>query len=728
MQNRFLFLLLLCFFPAAVFSQKKYITLDDIYKKGTFRPDAVTMRFDNSTPELPEIKPENITGINGKPLTRLESVEPTHRPDIFIIRQSVTPIYRHSTKAYVYVHNTTTGKTVIADTGKVMHPDISPDGSQLSFVKDNNLYLKNLSTGTVTAVTTDGKWNYVINGNCDWVYEEEFSFTKAYFWSPKGNYLAYYRFNEEKVKEYNMTIYNDDHNIDYRYKYPKAGDDNSVVDIFIYNVATQTKVAANYEQGDIYIPRIKWTPDDNTLLVFWMNRHQNNLKLLLTNATNGSSKLMYEEKDKYYIDINDDLEFLPDGKHFVFTSEKDGYNHIYLYSTDGKTKTQISAGNYDVTAINAVDMNKKQIIYTKAFPRPMDRNAFITDFTGKKTYPLTTGEKFHNITLNNDNTEFFDRASDINTPPTVTRNTIQYLANKIDVKTDKTISESEKLKAAINEYVTSKAEFLRIPNTKGDTLNSWMLKPADFDPAKKYPVLFCNYGGPGSQQVGNRFGAVSFWHQLMAQQGFIIVSVDNTGTGYRGAEFKKKTYLQLGKFEIEDQIDAATYLGKMPFVDKDNIGHWGWSFGGFMSSLAITKGADVFSAAVAVAPVTSWRYYDNIYTERFMRTPQENPKGYDDNSPVNFTQNIKGKYLIIHGTADDNVHFQNATQMITAMVKNNVDFESAYYPNKNHSINGTPDNTSYHLWSKMTHWIIDNMGNKNTKPLPAVKATGPKPF
>ncbi len=727
MQNRFLFLLL-CFFPAVVFSQKKYITLDDIYKKGTFRPDAVTMRFDNSTPELPEIKPENITGINGKPLTRLESVEPTHRPDIFIIRQSVTPIYRHSTKAYVYVYNTTTGKTVIADTGKVMHPDISPDGSQLSFVKDNNLYLKNLNTGTVTTVTTDGKWNYVINGNCDWVYEEEFSFTKAYSWSPKGNYLAYYRFNEEKVKEYNMTIYNDDHNIDYRYKYPKAGDDNSVVDIFIYNVATQTKVAANYEKGDIYIPRIKWTPDDNTLLVFWMNRHQNHLKLLLTNAANGSAKLMYEEKDKYYIDINDDLEFLPDGKHFVFTSEKDGYNHIYLYSTDGKSKTRISAGNYDVTTINAVDMDKKQVIYTKAYPRPMDRNAFITDFTGKKTYPLTTGEKYHNITLNKDNTEFFDRVSDINTPPTVTRNSIQYLANKIEVKTDKTISGSEKLKAKIDEYVTSKAEFLRIPNTKGDTLNGWMLKPADFDPAKKYPVLFCNYGGPGSQQVGNRFGAVSYWHQLMAQQGFIIVSVDNTGTGYRGAEFKKKTYLQLGKFEIEDQIDAAAYLGKMPFVDKENIGHWGWSFGGFMSSLAITKGADVFSAAVAVAPVTSWRYYDNIYTERFMRTPQENPRGYDDNSPVNFTQNMKGKYLIIHGTADDNVHFQNATQMITAMVKNNVDFESAYYPNKNHSINGTLDNTSYHLWSKMTHWIIDNMGNKNTRPLPAVKATGLKPF
>jgi dipeptidyl-peptidase-4 len=251
-----------------------------------------------------------------------------------------------------------------------------------------------------------------------------------------------------------------------------------------------------------------------------------------------------------------------------------------------------------------------------------------------------------------------------------------------------------------------------------------MLKPANFDASKKYPVLFCNYGGPGSQQVGNRFGAASFWHQMLAQRGFIVVSVDNTGTGFRGEEFKKKTYLQLGKYEIEDQVDAAKYLAAMPFVDKNNIGHWGWSYGGFMSSLAVTKGADVFSAAVAVAPVTSWRYYDNIYTERYMRTPQENPNGYDDNSPINFTDKIKGKYLLIHGTADDNVHFQNSVHMIKALVKNNVDFESAYYPDKNHGISGGADNTTYHLWRKMSSWIIENLGNENTKPL-TVPATKP---
>jgi dipeptidyl-peptidase-4 len=327
--------------------------------------------------------------------------------------------------------------------------------------------------------------------------------------------------------------------------------------------------------------------------------------------------------------------------------------------------------------------------------------------------------------MNDSCSRFYDFRSDLNTPQVVTLNQVNADKKKeISVSVIKTVNENNKLKSKLDEYGIGKAEFIRVPNSKGDTLNGWMLKPANFDPAKKYPVLFCNYGGPGSQQVANRFGAVSMWHQMLAQKGFVVVSIDNTGTGFRGEEFKKKTYLQLGKFEIEDQIDAAKYIGKLSFVDNNNIGHWGWSYGGFMSSLAITKGNEVFSAAVAVAPVTSWRFYDNIYTERYMRTPQENASGYDDNSPINFTDKIKGKYLIIHGTADDNVHFQNATQMISALVKSNIDFESAYYPNKNHGISGQLDNTTMHLWSKMTNWILDNMGNENTKK--SVHSTGQK--
>ncbi len=514
-----------------------------------------------------------------------------------------------------------------------------------------------------------------------------------------------------------MTLYDNAYNQEYRYKYPKAGEENSKVGIYIYNVNSGEKVKAQFEEGDIYIPRIAWTKNDNQLVVSWMNRHQDELKLLLTDAQTGTSKLMYTEKNKSYIDIvTVKWQLLEDGRNYLFTSEMNGYNHIYLYSMDGKIKTQISRGNYEVTEINAIDEKNKQVFYTMAWPRPMDRNLFVTDFDGKKTVQLTQGEAWHKIQINEGISQFLDYRSELNAPPVVTLNEIVYDKKKgMALRLVKTIGDNAKLKAKMEEYGFVKAAFIRIPTSKGDTLNGFMIKPANFDPSKKYPVLFSNYGGPGSQEVANKMHKYYLWYQYLAQQGFIIVTVDNTGTGFRGEEFKKKTYLQLGRYEIEDQLDAAKYIGNLSYVDKTHIGHWGWSYGGFMSSLAITKGRDVFSAAVAVAPVTNWRFYDNIYTERYMRTPKENPGGYDNNSPINFTDSIKGKYLLIHGTGDDNVHFQNSTQMITALVKSNIDFESGYYPNKQHSIAGTADNTSFHLWSKMTNWIMKNMGNENTQ-------------
>ena len=707
----FLFILI----PFFSIAQKKQITLEDIYNKGTFRGEVVAADFSKLSvdPKIPEELKDEKGKVIGQPGDIIYS---TVNPRIVLLRTNIESIYRRSSKANVYVYDSLTKKVITLDVGKVLHPTLSPDGTKVAYVKENNLYIRDLSSNSITPVTTDGKWNYIINGNCDWVYEEEFEFSRAFQWSPKGTYIAYYRFDETEVKEYNMTIYDNAYNKDYRYKYPKAGEANSKVEIHIYEVATAKDVKAQYEQGDIYIPRIKWTKDDNNLVVFWMNRHQDDLKLLITDAQTGASNILYEEKNKYFVEVNDDWWFLKDGKNFLFTSEMNGYRHLYLHSMDGKIKTQVTKGNYEITDVNGVDEINRRIFFTMAYPRPMDRNLFVTDFAGKKTTQLTQGEAWHKVELNDDFTAFYDYRSDINTPQVVTLNSITSNKKKeLSATPVKIINESAKLRDKMRDYEMSNAAFIRVPNSKGDTLNGWMLKPANFDSSKKYPVLFCNYGGPGSQQVANRFGAVSFWHQLLAQKGFIVVSIDNTGTGYRGEEFKKKTYLQLGKFEIEDQIDAASYLSKMPFVDKNNIGHWGWSYGGFMSSLAITKGAEVFSAAVAVAPVTSWRYYDNIYTERYMRTPQENPKGYDDNSPINYTDKIKGKYLIIHGTADDNVHFQNAAQMISALVKSNIDFESAFYPNKNHGIAGGMDNTTFHLWSKMTNWIIENMGNQNTQ-------------
>jgi dipeptidyl-peptidase-4 len=713
MRLLFLFLAL----PALCWSQTKTITLEDVYKKGTFRTDPVSASFSESKAPSPSINWDRFSDAQGKKIGRPDDIIACDaKANLQLLRTKTEPIYRRSSKSLLYLFNSTDSSLVqIGGDTKSLHPQFSPDGQYISYVQNNNLMLFHIPTATTQAVTTDGKWNFIINGNCDWVYEEEFEFSRAYEWSPKGNYIAYYRFDESGVKEFNMTMYDNAHNSDYRYKYPKAGDDNSVVEIYIYDVNNATKAKAQYETGDIYIPRIKWTTDDRQLVVFWMNRHQNVLKLLSTEATTGKSSTLYEEKNKYFVEINDDWWFLKDGKHFLFSSEMNGYRHLYLYGLDGTIKKQLTKGNAEVTEVNGVDEVNKRIYYTMAWPRPMDRNLFVTDFSGEKTYALTQGEGWNRATFNEDFSKFILYYSNINTPQTVSLQQVMVDKKKaINAVQEKVFGESPKLKATMRDYGFGAASFIRIPNSKGDTLNGWMLKPTGFDSTKKYPVLFCNYGGPGSQQVANRFGAVSNWHQLLAQKGFIVVSVDNTGTGYRGEEFKKKTYLQLGKLEIEDQIDAASFLGQQPWVDKNKIGHWGWSYGGFMSSLAITKGASVFSAAVAVAPVTSWRFYDNIYTERYMRTPKENAAGYDDNSPINHTDKIKGKYLIIHGTADDNVHFQNATQMITALVKSNIDFESAYYPNKNHGIGGMADNTTFHLWSKKTKWILNVLGNENT--------------
>lgn len=702
-------ILLLCFFlPLLSVAQKKEITLEDIYKKGTFRGEP-TGGF-NSTETAGLFDAKEVKDAEGKQLSTTDYQLSGNKKNI-IFFSGREPIYRRSSKATAYIYDVATKKTVRLNEGKVLHATFSPDGSKVAYVLDNNLYVYDIASAKTTAVTNDGKWNHIINGNADWVYEEEFEFSRAFDWSPNGTYIAYYKFDETAVKEYTFTVYNDEYNKQYSYKYPKAGDQNSKVSIHIYNVATGAEAKAQYESGDIYIPRIKWTQQDNKLVVFWMNRLQNNLKLLLTDAQTGAAQTLYEEKNKYFVEINDNWQFLQNGKGYLFTSEMNGYNQLYYYSMDGKRKVQIAKGRYDIVDINGVDEKRGLVYYTLAYPTPMDRHLFVSDIEGKKTTQLTTGSGTHRTELNNDYTQFYDYHSDINTPQTTT---LYDIKNGKAVQ-NKVVGQNEKLKSVLSDYAMGKAEFIKVPNSKGDTLNGWMLKPQNFDATKKYPVLFCNYGGPGSQQVANRFGAVSYWHQMLAQRGFIVVSVDNTGTGFRGEEFKKKTYLQLGKFEIEDQIDAAKWIAKMPFVDSKNIGHWGWSFGGFMSSLAITKGADVFNAAVAVAPVTSWRFYDNIYTERYMRTPQENKKGYDENAPINFTDKIKGKYLLIHGTADDNVHFQNSTEMVKALVKANVDFESMYYPNKNHGISGMADNTSFHLWSKMTNWIIENLGNENVR-------------
>ena len=717
-------LIVFFFLPLLTIAQKKQITLEDIYKKGTFRTDFVPGFITPTDDSL--FDPQNVMDESGKKIETRDYQTSADKKRVLFFNGRES-IYRRSSKSTVYVYDVTAKKATLLNSGKVLHPTFSPDGSKLAYVFDNNLYVYDIASGKTTAITTDGKWNSIINGNCDWVYEEEFEFTRAFEWSPKGTYIAYYKFDESNVKEYQFTVFDDSYNKQYSYKYPKAGEANSKVEIHIYNLSNGQDVKAKYLQGDIYIPRIKWTQDDNRLVVYWMNRHQDDLKLLLTEASTGDLQTMYEETNKYYVDINDNWWFLKDGKNFIFTSEMNGFNQLYLYSIDGKKKVQLSKMKYDIASVEGVDEKNKMVYYSLAYPTPLDRNLFASDLDGKNTYMLTSGNGWHRVELNEQYTQFYDYYSNINTPQVVTLYDISKGKKGVTAVKNKVTNESQKLKSVLSQYDLGRTEFIRVPNSKGDTLNGWMLKPANFDASKKYPVLFCNYGGPGSQQVANRYGAVSMWHQLLAQNGFIVVSVDNTGTGFRGEEFKKKTYLQLGKLEIEDQIEAAKWMATLPFVDRDRIGHWGWSYGGFMSSLAIRKGSDVFKAAIAVAPVTSWRFYDNIYTERYMRTPAENKQGYDENAPLNFTDRIKGNFLLIHGTADDNVHFQNSVEFVKALVKSNIDFTSAYYPNKNHGISGQADNTTFHLYSKMTNWLYKNLRDDHA-PVGTNQNTGNKSF
>ncbi|MEI7727210.1 MAG: S9 family peptidase [Bacteroidota bacterium] len=626
-------------------------------------------------------------------------------------------IYRRSSKANYYIYDIKTGKIFpLSKHGKQRLANFSPDGLKVAFVRDNNIFIRDLNIGWVNLggeqddkgtgieyqVTTDGKPNEIINGATDWVYEEEFEFSQAFAWSPDGKRIAFYRFDESKVKEYQLTHYGDLYPEQYKYKYPKAGEDNSVIGIYLYDLGLKKIMPVDIgKETDIYIPRIKWTEDPNTLALYRMNRHQNKLELLLADAATGNTKVIYTEESKYYIEINDHWHFFNNKKEFLLSSEKDGYRHLYLYNMTGQPVRQLTRGNFDVLDVLGVDEKAGLVYYSSTETSPMDKDICSVTLDGKKKTKLNAKPGGNSADFNKTFTYYIGRWSDINTPPYIA----VYKSNGAEVRM---LQDNAKLKAVMTEYQFSKAEFFKFKTEDGTELNGLMVKPPDFDPAKKYPVLFTIYGGPGSQTVNNSWGTVSSWNQLWAQHGIIVVSVDNRGTGGRGEEFKKCTYLELGKYETLDQIETAKYLGTLGYVDKTRIGMWGWSFGGYLTLSCLTKGADYFSFGIAVAPVTNWKYYDNIYTERFMRTPKENNAGYEDNSPVNHAAKLKGKLLLICGMADDNVHPQNSYDMVTALVGADKQFESQFYPNSNHGIY-TGKNTSFHLYKRMTDFILSNL-------------------
>ncbi|TYQ00458.1 dipeptidyl-peptidase-4 [Tenacibaculum adriaticum] len=641
-----------------------------------------------------------------KEIDRFSSYEFNNDETKLLLGTDFKKVYRHSSKGKFFVYDITSKQvTLIGE--DIQEPTFSPDSKKVAYTKNNDLFIKNLVNGKVTRVTSDGKVNSIINGTTDWVYEEEFAFVRAFRWNKNSNYIAFLRFDETNVHEFSMDITgNSLYPSQQVFKYPKAGEKNAKVSLHLFNINTNSTKKLSVGEYE-YIPRIQWTNDANTLCVTTLNRHQNDLSLYFVNAQNGTSKVILNEKDDAYVDIQDNLTFLEDNS-FIWTSEKDGYNHIYHYDANGNLKNQVTKGDWEVTNYYGFNNENNQVYYQSVENGSINRGVYSIGLDGKNK-KILSNEVGQNTASFSKNMHYF-----INTHSTSEIPPIYSLYNG-EGEMLKVIKDNANLKEQLSEYKMSPKEFSTI-NVNGNDLNMWMIKPANFDENKKYPMLMFQYSGPGSQQVANRWnGSNDYWHNMLAQQGMIVVCVDGRGTGLKGRDFKKVTQKELGKYEVEDQIAAAKQLAERNYIDKNNIGIWGWSYGGFMSTNCILKGNDIFTTAIAVAPVTSWRFYDTVYTERYMQTPQENESGYDDNSPINYADKLKGNYLLVHGSGDDNVHVQNTMRMVNALVEANKQFDLFVYPDRTHGIY-KGKNTRLHLFTKMTNYIQENLNVNKDKP------------
>ncbi len=711
------------FATAAVFAQDKKITLEEIWSGNFVQQRLQSLQSLNNGTEYVVLNRNRENGTTSIDAYSYKTGEKTrtivNSGDLdgikyfqgfkfsdnekkILLSTEVEPIYRHSSRDIFYVFDTENNKLTKVSDNKIQEASFSPDNTKVAYVYDNNIFIKDLATGKETQVTSDGEINSVINGITDWVYEEEFSFVKAFAWNPTGDKIAFLRFDEADVPEFSMDIFGKDlYPQQQEFKYPKAGESNSKVSLHMYDVPSENSEEIELgDYNDFYIPRIKWTNDPMLLSVQVLNRHQNNLDLIFVNAEDNSAEVVLNETDKAYIDITDNLTFLDDNS-FIWTSEKDGWNHIYHYSEEGKLKDQVTSGDWEVTNYYGYDPKAKKIFYQSTENGSVNRDVYSIKLNGKSKQRLTDKTGTNNADFSADFTYFINSFSNTETP------TIYTLRDSKNGKVVREIQNNEELLKKELPYNFSPKELSTI-EVNGNDLNMWMIKPSDFDESKKYPLLMFQYSGPGSQSVSNSyFGTNDYWYQLLANKGYIIACVDGRGTGFKGADFKKVTYKELGKYEVEDQIAAAQKLGEREYIDADRMGIWGWSYGGFMSSNAILKGNDTFSMAIAVAPVTSWRFYDSVYTERYMQTPQENASGYDENSPLNHVEKLKGDYLLIHGGGDDNVHLQNTMRMVEELVQANKQFRWAIYPDRNHGIYG--GNTRLHLYTMMTNFILEKL-------------------
>ncbi|MHA7055874.1 S9 family peptidase [Aquimarina sp. M1] len=619
-----------------------------------------------------------------------------------LLASEIEQIYRRSSRGVYHIFDVPSNSSFKISDQKIQSPALSPDGNKLAYVFDNNIYVLNFVTGEEIQLTDDGKKNEIINGITDWVYEEEFAFVRAFDWSADSNKVAFIRFDEKEVPEFSMDVYGIElYQKQDVFKYPKAGEKNAEVSLHIADLSSMSldKIKLG-EYKDFYIPRIKWSANPDILSVQVLNRHQNNLDLIFVDAKTKTPKVVLNEKDEAYIDITNNLTFLEDNS-FIWTSEKDGFNHIYHYKETGELINQVTTGSWEVTNYYGYDPKSKTIFYQSVENKNINRDIYSIGLDGKNKKRLSTKEGTNDADFSSDFSQYINYFSNVTTPYEFTLN------SAATGEVIREIKNNQALKDKLAQYNVSSKEFSTI-EINGETLNMWTIKPKDFDPAKKYPLLMYQYSGPGSQSVSNSWNSSNdYWYMMLAQQGYIVVCVDGRGTGFKGAKFKKVTQNDLGNLEVQDQIAAAKQLGALAYIDASRIGIWGWSYGGFMSSNCLFKAPDTFKMGIAVAPVTSWRFYDTIYTERYLMTPQENAKGYDDNSPINFVDGLKGEFLLVHGSADDNVHVQNTMRLIEALVQKNKQFDWAIYPDKNHGIYG--GNTRLHLYGKMTDFIKENL-------------------
>lgn len=621
-----------------------------------------------------------------------------------LLQKESEPIYRHSFLGKFDVKDVKSGKIISLNNGNfVQEPKFSPNGNLIAFVVDNNLFYQDLNSGKITQITFDGKKNAIINGIGDWVYEEEFGHADFYQWSKGSDAIIFVKSDETKVPEINIPIYGKNlYPKLMTYKYPKAGEENSAVSAHLYQINSGKTLNLNLSSFEnYYIPQVFAKAKNDEVALATSNRHQNKVDILKVNTTNGAVSKLLTETDNAWIETDNlTLEFLDDNS-FLWASERDGNRHLYWYDANGKPKKQVTKGNWEITEYYGFNQNSKEVFLQTTEKGSINKVVSKFNIVTGKSQLLSQAEGNNSAAFSNNYSYFIENSSSAKKPYT-------YTLKDGNGKSLKELQNNDALLSKLNADNFVVKEFINIPNEAGDQMNAYIMKPKNFDPNKKYPLFMFQYSGPGSQQVANSWdGGNGLWFNHLVQKGYIVACVDGRGTGYKGTKYKKVTYKNLGKYEIEDQIAAAKWLGNQSYIDKSRIGIFGWSFGGYMASLAMTKGADVFKVGIAVAPVTNWRYYDSIYTERFLQTPQENAEGYDQNSPTTFANLLKGKFLLIHGTADDNVHFQNSMEFSEALIQNKKQFEFMAYPDKNHGIYG--GQTRPQLYKKMTDFILENL-------------------